>query len=96
MSRQVKDCRRKRKGSSISAESLDEGAMEDDVSDDSGESESGCPDDFEDEDDAEAKLDSISRRHDAYTSIGAASFHPDLLDTHCSCARGYCNPRLWI
>jgi len=83
MLRRVKDCRRKRKGSSISAESLDEGAMEDDVSDDSGESESGCPDDFEDEDDAEAKLDGISRLHDACTSIGAAPLHPDWLDTNC-------------
>merc|ERR1740136_104006 len=83
MLHRVRKCGRKRKGSSISADSLDEGAMEDDVSDDSGESENGCPDDFKVEDDAEAKLDGISRLHDACTLIGAAPLHPDWLDTNC-------------
>jgi len=96
--RRVRKCGRKRKGSSISADSLDEGAMEDDVSDDSGESESGCPDDFEDEDDAEAKLDGISRLHDVCTLIGAAPLHPDWLDTNCQLRQRYRSPRqrVWL
>jgi hypothetical protein len=83
MLRDVKNCNaRKRKGSSISADSLEEGGM-DDESDDSEESESGCPDDFGDDDDAEAKLDGISRLHDACMTNGAAPLHPDWLDTSC-------------
>jgi hypothetical protein len=84
MLRDVKNCNaRKRKGSSISADSLEEGGMDDDDSDDSEESESGCPDDFGDDDDAEAKLDGISRLHDACMTNGAAPLHPDWLDTSC-------------
>ena len=71
---------RKRKGSSLSADSLEDG-LEDEISDESGESESGYPD-FDD-DDEEAKLDGISRLHDVCSVIGAAPFHPDWLDINC-------------
>jgi len=82
MLRRVKNSNAQKRKGSISAESLD-GVMEDDVSDDTAESDSGCVDDFEDDDDAEAKLDGISRLHDACTTIGAAPLHPDWLDTNC-------------
>ncbi len=72
---------RKRKGSSISADSY-----EDDASEDSAESESGY-NDFDDDDD-DAKSDGVSHFHDICEEIGAAPIHPDWLDTTCCLRSG--------
>jgi hypothetical protein len=72
---------RKRKGSSISADSYD-----DDASEDSVESESGY-NDFDDDDD-DAKSDGISRFHEICEELGAAPIHPDWLDINCRLRAG--------
>ena len=82
---------RRRKSSSLSADSED-GMMEEDnaLSDDSAESDDdggGYPD-FDGEDDEDARADALARLHDTGTDLGASPFHPDWLDVSCRFREG--------
>jgi len=76
--------RRKRKNSSFSGDSMGDVEMDDDCSEESGESGGFGDHDFDDdEDEEEAQMDGITRLHHVCNVLGASPFHPDWLDATC-------------
>lgn len=70
------------KYTSVSGDSLEDEIFKE-SSDESRDSDEGSPEpyhDFEEEEDEEVKLDSLSHLHQSCVEIGAAPFHPDWLD----------------